>query len=127
MLTSALFSLILVIQLVHYPCFKYISEEAFSASMRFHQKRISFIVIPLMTSELCISFYQLMQNLKLINLIIILIVILIWLSTAFLQVPLHQKLLLRKNEKEIEQLVQTNWIRTLLWSLELILFVGELG
>jgi hypothetical protein len=40
----------------------------------------------------------------------------IWLSTALLQVPLHNLLARGLDREAVARLVQTNWIRTAAWS-----------
>lgn len=40
----------------------------------------------------------------------------VWLSTAALQVPAHQRLLAEGTTAALPQLVSTNWIRTLAWT-----------
>lgn len=42
------------------------------------------------------------------------VVILIWLVTFFVQVPLHNALSDGYDESTVQQLIKTNWIRTLL-------------
>ena len=45
----------------------------------------------------------------------------VWLSTAFVQVPLHGKLAVRRDLAVASRLVNTNWIRTAAWSLRSVL------
>jgi len=45
----------------------------------------------------------------------------VWLSTAFLQVPQHSILEAGFNAEAHRKLVSTNWIRTVLWSTRAIL------
>jgi uncharacterized membrane protein len=40
----------------------------------------------------------------------------IWLSTAFLQVPMHNRLSSGFDQEAYQRLVSTNWIRTVLWT-----------
>jgi hypothetical protein len=47
-----------------------------------------------------------------------LLVIVVWLSTFLLQVPIHHRLEAGKDDKRIQRLVATNWIRTAAWSLK---------
>jgi len=68
------------------------------------------------------SFYQ-AQNVYTITCLIMLIGI--WLSTFSLQVPAHDKLILKKNDLVIDRLVKTNWIRTVLWSLKLLVLLKQ--
>lgn len=106
--------LIWLIQLLHYPSFRFIDQSKFTQFARFHGTRISYIVIPLMLLELALGLYF-------HHLVIILILISIWLSTFLLQVPSHQKLTKEYSLEQIERLISTNWIRTFLWSLKFIL------
>ena len=95
--------LIWTIQLVHYPSMRYISKDKFPAYHNFHSIRISILAMPLMFGELVTSimlwyqnFNNAIQTVFLINLII---VVLIWLSTFLIQVPLHNALSKEKNTK----------------------------
>jgi len=117
-----LFGLILTIQLVHYPSFYWVSKDDFSNFEQFHSKRISLIVVPLMLVELIVSFSLLFfaKDELIISLINLSSVILIWISTFFLSVPCHSTLLIKKDDQVIKKLIETNWIRTILWGLRSI-------
>jgi multisubunit Na+/H+ antiporter MnhB subunit len=41
----------------------------------------------------------------------------IWISTLFLQIPYHNKLSSKFDKNALMMLVNTNWIRTICWSL----------
>lgn len=122
----AMTGLILLIQLVHYPTFKYIDVSSFKQFNLFHQRNISFIVMPLMLIELgtgiLLTFY-LPHKIFVINLILNTV---IFLSTAFLSVPLHKKLLMTKSSTFIEKLVLTNWIRTFAWTVRSLILLSIL-
>jgi hypothetical protein len=47
--------------------------------------------------------------------------ILIWLSTALLFTKIHQNLIEGYKSSLINKLIKTNWLRTILWSLRLII------
>jgi hypothetical protein len=47
----------------------------------------------------------------------------VWASTFLIQVPLHNRLGSGFNHEVIQLLVNTNWIRTIGWSLRAILVV----
>jgi hypothetical protein len=115
-ITSGLVVLIWIIQILHYPSFLYVDKANFAEFEAFHANRISLIVIPLMLTEAALAFYGRRPA-------ILSILILIWLSTFFLQVPCHHKLQLGHDEATIKKLISTNWIRTFLWSLKLILLI----
>ena len=50
--TSLMVGVIWVMQLVHYPSFNFINLKDYKSFQEFHMKRISLIVIPIMTIEL---------------------------------------------------------------------------
>ena len=126
---SAFFAtgLIWTIQLVHYPSMRFVSRDKFELFHSFHQLRISIIAMPLMAIELITTIILFMQNIdnesSLIFKINLIIVTLIWFSTFFIQVPLHQKLSKGKKNSLIDKLVLTNWFRTVLWTLRSILII----
>ena len=119
--------LIWTIQLVHYPSMRYIPKDKFQEYHNFHSTKISILAMPLMFAELATSIMLWCQNLNnaiqtlfLINLII---VVLIWLSTFLIQVPLHNALSKEKNTEKLSKLISSNWIRTLLWSTRSFLMI----
>jgi hypothetical protein len=119
-ISSALFGIIWVIQILQYPGFLDLNRDTFKLSMKHHQDRISFVVIPLMLSELFITGWLIFTDYSTTHLLVFLIVLGIWGSTFTLQVPLHEKLLKEVfHEERIKKLVKTNWIRTFLWTAKL--------
>ena len=115
------------IQIVHYPSFHYIDKLSFTNFHHFHERRISIIVMPLMLIELTTSTVLYINNMSSIVFALnLLIVVLIWCSTFFIQVPIHSILSEKKDKKLIEKLVNTNWIRTFLWSMRMLLIIDEI-
>lgn len=119
--TFGLAGLIWTIQLVHYPAFRYVAEQQFAAFASFHQRQISWVVVPLMVVELAsaaglmaLTPPELPQGLVTACAFL---VVLIWACTFLVQVPLHRRLASGYDRGAIEALIRTNWIRTLLWSL----------
>jgi uncharacterized membrane protein YfcA len=112
--------LIWTVQVLHYPTFKYISEIQFQKFHRFHTKNMTIIVLPVMVLEFFTSsmlVYLLPDShLLWINFFGLL---LIWMSTFLVSVPLHNLLQKERNSKIIERLILTNWPRTILWTLRL--------
>ncbi len=121
----ALTGLIWLIQLVHYPSFEFV-DGSFLEFHRFHSQRISWIVIPLMLAELGSAVVLAAHHPQRYcwNL---LGVILIWLSTFFWSVPLHNQLSQQKDLLLLSQLVWSNWPRTFLWSLRSGFWIYELA
>ena len=115
------------IQIVHYPSFHYIDKLSFTNFHNFHERRISIIVMPLMLIELITSIVLFINNIwSIIFALNLLIVGLIWCSTFFVQVPIHSILSEKKDKNLIEKLVNTNWIRTFLWSIRMLLIIDEI-
>lgn len=126
-LTWFLVGLIWIVQVVHYPSFRFLGEDKFRDFHDFHTKSITKIVAPTMLFEVIFGGYLAWSgNFSIEYFLPFLAVVGIWLSTIFYQLPLHAKLSRTYLEKDIEKLISTNWIRTILWTLKgvwlLILF-----
>ena len=123
--TLAMTGLIWLIQCVHYPLFAQVGAEAFQDYHVRHTQWITPIVGPLMLIELgtalwltqtppsVLPVWQIWTGLGL--------VIVIWASTALLQIPLHNSLGRGLDLEAIEKLVSGNWVRTVAWSMRSIL------
>ncbi len=123
--TLALAGVIWVIQLVQYPFFSYVERENFKSYHAAYTFWITPIVAPLMIVELLASVLLLIfppeiASYKLLFFNFILTA-LVWLSTFFIQVPLHNKLSAGFDENAHLRLVKTNWIRTFIWSAHAVL------
>lgn len=115
------------VQVVHYPLMGNIGEEAFVEYEKRHQNRTFLIVGIQMIIELFTGLLLLWQQsynpLQWWNVIMLIV---IWISTFFIQSPLHGKL---GNEYRVEwqrKLVSTNWIRTVAWTLRSLLLLSML-
>ena len=114
-ISSFMLGLILVTQIVSYPLFLKVEVDNFSIFHDDYVSRISFIAVPVMLGELFISTLVYYYFNTFLGFMILLSIILIFISTFIIQVPLHNKLKLANNRKDIIKLVNTNWIRTFLW------------
>jgi hypothetical protein len=117
--SGVLFGLILTIQFVHYPAFKFVSEQNFYRFHKSHTANISLIVIPLMLVEIIIVGFIAIYDFSFLGVTNAFIVLLIWMSTFFISVPIHRKLEKERSLELINRLIKSNWIRTLLWGLKL--------
>jgi hypothetical protein len=118
--TLALVGLIWFVQVVHYPLFDLASERRFDRFVAEHKRRTSWVVVPLMLTELgtalaLLAAPPLGMGRELLWLGALLLA-LIWLSTALLQVPLHRRLSGGRDESAIRRLVASNLLRTVAWS-----------
>ena len=118
--------LIWFVQVVHYPLFNRVQGEHHDEYHHQHQVRTTWVVGPPMLIEAFTSvllvWYQPVSNTPLVLLGVALL-FLIWVSTALLQVPCHGKLANGFDQKAYRQLVLTNWVRTLAWSLRGVLVI----
>jgi len=113
--------LIWLVQTIIYPGFDRISAGDFAGYHRWYVKRISAVVTPLMIGEAIISIAWLSSvNDSLLPSVSVFMVVIVWLSTLVLQVPIHNHLKSGKDPAAIRQLVATNWIRTIAWSIKAI-------
>ncbi|MEM1127274.1 MAG: hypothetical protein AAGI71_11535 [Bacteroidota bacterium] len=117
--TLIMLGVILIVQVVHYPLFAKVGTDGFVAYERQHARLITFIVLPTMVIELATAValawfqpyglpaWQVWSGLGLVGVI--------WVSTAFLQVPAHAALATGFDAAVHRRLVSTNWIRTVAW------------
>ncbi len=126
--TAMMTGIIWFVQIVHYPLFTKIPKEGFTRYEQAHTVRTGWVVAPLMLLELgtalLLLFYRpegLAKPLSTspIYLAALGCLILIWLSTFLVQVPLHGVLEKQSDHRAMLLLDRTNWIRTILWSLRL--------
>ena len=115
--------LIWTVQMVHYPTFRFVKENNFTSFTQFHSVQITKVVLPLMVIELVTAFLLILaKGLDQIGFFFFVInfclVVGVWVSTFFLSVPCHNTLMKTRDEKSIERLISTNWVRTILWTLK---------
>ncbi|QVL56875.1 MAG: hypothetical protein KFB93_05685 [Simkaniaceae bacterium] len=113
-------------QVVHYPLYKKI-KEGFVEYERSHIRRAALLLGPIMLVEAVTAFLLvgatpggILTTLAGVNLVLL---VLIWLSTFLFQITLHQKLSIRFSPKVLRNLITSNWIRTLLWTLKGVIII----
>lgn len=113
--------LIWFVQIVHYPLFAAVGNEAFPAYSRSHQALTTFVVGPPMLLEALTA--VLLVTTRPTGVAPWLcwvgagLVAVIWLSTAAVQIPAHARLAGGFDPAVADALVSTNWIRTVAWTL----------
>ncbi|MEM6258778.1 MAG: hypothetical protein AAGI37_10745 [Planctomycetota bacterium] len=112
--------LIWFVQLVHYPLMAKVGGQDYRDYQQLHERRTTLAVAPAMFTELGCAAYLALRTPDTISPVLawagLLLVALLWLSTAMLQVPCHNKLGKGFDERAHRRLVTTNWLRTALWS-----------
>ena len=126
--TCYMMGLIFFVQLVHYPLFKSVGTEAHLSYHRAHVYWTTWAVGPAMilevvsTSILCFS--PLLPTVLTYTGAFTLGIV--WLSTAFIQVPCHERLSRGFDSRVHQRLVQSNWIRCIGWSIRAIIALALL-
>ena len=116
--TWALVGLIWTIQLVHYPLFAQVGRAAFESYHRRHTTQITWVVAPLMFTELLTAAWLVFDGHRDHWLLVSLLPLAFnWLSTWRVQIPLPSRLSTGFDAEVHERLVATNWWRTIAWSL----------
>lgn len=121
LVTIFMTGLIWFVQVVHYPLFKHVGNPEFARYEHEHTRRTGWLVSAPMLAEFALAAalaFWLGGSLAWGGLGILVI---IWLSTALSQVPLHQRLLRGFDETAHKQLVRSNWVRTIGWSIRAFL------
>lgn len=118
--TFYMVGLIWMVQIVHYPLFAKVGPDQYESYQVSHQARTTLAVGPPMLIELLTAVLLIWYRPAgvpdwSIYLALALLVI-VWASTAFLQVPCHEKLTSQFDPAVHWRLVVTNWIRTFCWS-----------
>lgn len=112
--------LIWFVQVVHYPLFAAVGSDAFPNYSRLHQTLTTFVVGPPMLVEAVTAAILVFARPAGVSATLawtgLALVIVIWLSTALLQVPAHGRLVSGFDPSTGAFLVSTNWIRTIAWS-----------
>ena len=86
---AGLFVLIWMIQLIVYPSFLHYSNANLNTWHQVYTKRLAVIVIPLMLGQLTLAVIQLIYNATIENIIILILILAIWISTFLQFVPIH--------------------------------------
>jgi hypothetical protein len=118
--TLFMVGLIWFVQVVHYPLFGGVGADRFVAYESQHTSLTTLVVGPPMLIEALTGCLLLLRRpaglpVPALGLGLALLVV-IWLSTMFLQIPRHGELSLGFNAASHQFLVVSNWIRTVAWT-----------
>tara|TARA_B000000475_G_C15848538_1_gene387048 strand:- start:125 stop:499 length:375 start_codon:yes stop_codon:yes gene_type:complete len=118
-------AIIWIVQILHYPTFKFIDQKRYEEFQDFHMKRISYIIIPIMLVELSSGVIVLIIDSSLYTPfgVSLMLLIFIWILTALLFSKVHAYLLKGYDEDSINKLIDLNWIRTIFWTVRLIILM----
>jgi hypothetical protein len=133
--TAMMTGLIWFVQVVHYPLMARVGREVFSVYEADHVRRTGRVVGPIMMVEMVTALALAAGYAESVPLAMtwsgLILLTIIWLSTAFVQVPCHRRLAQGFEPATWRRLVHSNWARTGLWSvrsglaLAMLLPMGE--
>lgn len=107
----AMVGLIWIIQLVHYPAFRWIEAKEFVGFHHMHSQALSLIAGPLMLTQLATAYFHSQRPWLYLGLSLV-----VFILTFAVSVPIHNLLVNGKDPLQIERLISTNWWRTGVWS-----------
>ena len=123
---TGIFTLIWIVQLVIYPSFNYYSEERIKKWHPIYTSKITIVVLPLMMGQFLLYVYGSFTQATALDFILLCLVVFTWLATFLIAVPLHSKIESQQDSlASRQQLVNTNWLRTIPWTLILIISLIE--
>lgn len=123
--SGAMCGLIWFVQVVHYPLFARVRDDATGYALE-HQRRTPWVVIPPMLVEgiaaVVIAARPPAGVGRPAASLGLALVLALWGSTGVVQMPLHRRLGREGHlPSAVRRLVQTNWLRTVLWTARAIL------
>ena len=118
-------------QVVHYPLMARAGAEGFPGLAAEHQRRTGWVVGPPMVVEAVTAVLLVAappdgvpRALMAAGLVLVAV---LWASTAWLQVPRHREMLLGFDPEGHRRLVAGNWVRTVAWTARSGLVIGMLA
>ncbi len=132
--TWAMTGVIWVIQLVHYPIFDAVDRGTDDVRWREfgdrHRRTISFVVGPFMAAEGATGIWIVVDPPGDVSVVLPLLAAVLMAvaygTTAFVSVPLHERLTATYDADAHRRLVSTNWVRTAAWTARAVL-LGVIG
>lgn len=118
-----------MVQLVHYPLFDAVGRTEFVGYEQRNTALTTWVVGPPMIVEAIaaiLAFRYPPRGVSTGEMVLgVVLLAVIWISTALLQVPCHNQLTLQFDEAIHRRLVVSNWIRTVAWTLRALLLFKQ--
>jgi hypothetical protein len=125
--TWTMVGVIWFVQVVHYPLMGQVGEEGFPGYAKAHARRTTWVVAPPMLIEAATALMLAIRPPEFLGIreawACLSLLLVVWISTAILQVPRHGRLAGGFDPRVHRTLVATNWIRTLAWTARGILLI----
>ncbi|MFZ4826784.1 MAG: hypothetical protein ACOYLB_05465 [Phototrophicaceae bacterium] len=129
--TLFMVGVIWLVQIVHYPLYHHIHPQSFPDYEVQHVNKITLVVAPVMFIEATTALLLVVRAPSSIplwaRLLGLALVIVIWVATLALNVPQHNQLSYQFEPTTLNQMIASNWIRTLAWSARGALVLWMMG
>lgn len=116
------------VQVVHYPLFAKVGATGFAAYSRTHSRLTGFVVGPPMLVEAATAVALVVYRPEGVSALLawtgLVLLALVWASTALLQAPRHRTLGRGLDPASHRFLVASNWVRTVAWSARGVVATG---
>jgi len=113
--------LIWTIQIVHYPLFPFVGKASFPRYEEEHTRRMGWLLAIPAPVEVATAAALVFVRPSGVSLALVLaagaVLVVLWVTTALVQVPLHRELSSDPSKRAMRRLVASNWIRTIGWTL----------
>lgn len=123
--TLAMFGLMWAVQIVVYPQFRSVDPAQFASYAADHSTRITVALALLAPAEIVLAAWLFLDTPSGLNRSVVFVSGALlaagWVATAFFFGPLHGKFQGPYDRDLINQLITTNWVRTILWSARAVL------
>lgn len=111
-----------LVQLVIYPGFLECSEGRLVVWHKTYAQRVAWVIIPIMFTQLPLVLWITIQEQELADIAALFCLLVCWMLTFSVSVPLHRKVDQGDTRREtLQRLVSTNWPRTIIWNIVCIL------
>ena len=110
-------------QIIHYPLLLKVDSGSFSEYQKENLFRSASVAIPMMCLEGVTAFWLVYSVASTSLVVNFALLVLIWISTLLLEGPTHLSLLKKFNRELVLHLIKFNWIRTILWTVRMILLL----
>jgi len=129
--TLCMMGLIWFVQVVHYPLKGQVGSESFPTYHNAHVMLTGWVVGPPMLLEVTSALALVLWPSELIDplgpLLGLALLLVVWASTALFSIPAHGRLAQKFSVEVHQNLVRTNWIRTIAWTARALLWLTIIG
>ena len=118
-----MFGVIWMVHLVHYPLMAHTGPQHSATYQQLHVRKMALLVIPIMLIEAAVTTYLCLLLPSIVSIASSVLLAAIWAITFFVSVPAHERLEAGFTGPAHKSLMQSNRLRSILWSAKALLAV----